>query len=437
MIRLYADRYKEFRKVYFDTAFALICKMGTRNNKTLNDQMFHFPHAEYRVARELVWLLCDYGLYSKLAGKGSDFADWKAEDADKIKDLKAEDLKSALRLLILGDVYTLRAARELLKNPQENFDDGGYSRDIWSIMERNSLGYDTEADKENKKAEYLLEIGSKSNLLPYIPYSAEKDVLKSLNKKDDIGNGQKEIRALLANRWAFLDYLIKNGYENLRDKQPGDEGSKWRQMKVSAWLVSLLGLRSCPYCNRNYIGTTGKKNLGYQLDHYINKSMYPFFCMSLFNLIPSCGVCNGGKSTGDEEDFYSPFEEEPDYDQDLDFTYIPPLFAEDGHGYVRISTDIDNPHYERYDATIKALGLNECYKFNKEEADDFIRKMIYYPQSMIRELGQTISGDSGNNVLAEQFVEVEMFGEGMVESDEYRKYPLSMMYRHLYRKYRK
>ena len=91
---------------------------------------------------------------------------------------------------------------------------------------------------------------------------------------------------------------------------------------------------------------------------------------------------------------------------------------------------------------IFALGAPILYSkavgsFNKEEADDFIRKMIYYPQSMISELGQTISGDSGNSVLAEQFVEVEMFGEGMVESDEYRKYPLSMMYRHLYRKYRK
>ena len=435
MIRLYADRYKEFRNVYFDTAFALICEMGTRNNKTLNDQMFHFPHAEYRVAHELVWLLCDYGLYSKLAGKGSDFADWKAEDAYKIESLTKEELKDALRPLILGDVYTLRAARELLKNPQED-SGGGYSREIQSVLKRYHLEYDTEADKK-KGVEHLCKEDSKTTLLPYIPFSVEKAVLKNLEKTSIMGNGQKEIRELLANRWAFLDYLIKNGYENLRDKQPGDEGSKWRQMKVSAWLVSLLGLRSCPYCNRNYIGTTGKKNLGYQLDHYINKSMYPFFCMSLFNLIPSCGVCNGGKSAVDEVDIYSPFEEEPDYDHDLDFAYIPPLFAEDGHGYVRISTDIDNPHYERYDATIKALGLNECYKFNKEEADDFIRKMIYYPQSMIRELGQTISGDSGNSVLAEQFVEVEMFGEGMVESDEYRKYPLSMMYRHLYRKYRK
>ena len=435
MIRLYADRYKEFRSVYFDTAFALICEMGTRNNKTLNDQMFHFPHAEYRVARELVWLLCDYGLYSRLAGKGSDFADWKAEDAYKIESLTKEELKDALRPLILGDVYTLRAARELLKNPQED-SGGGYSREIQSVLKKYHLEYDPEADKK-KGVEHLCEEDSKTALLPYIPFSAEKAVLKNLKKTSIMGKGQKEIRELLANRWAFLDYLIKNGYENLRDKQPGNKDSKWRQMKVSAWLVSLLGLRSCPYCNRNYIGTTGKKNLGYQLDHYINKSMYPFFCMSLFNLIPSCGACNGGKSAVDEVDFYSPFEEEPDYDHDLDFAYIPSLFAEDGQGYVRISTDIDNPHYERYDATIKALGLNECYKFNKEEADDFIRKMIYYPQSMIRELGQTISGDSGNNVLAEQFVEVEMFGEGMVESDEYRKYPLSMMYRHLYRKYRK
>ena len=192
MIRLYADRYKEFRDVYFDTAFALICGMGTRNNKTLNDQMFHFPHAEYRVARELVWLLCDYGLYSMLAGKGSNFAKWEAENADKIKELELDDLKSALRPLILGDVYTLRAARELLRNPQEDSDGGGYSREIQSVLKKNHLEYDPEADKK-KGVEHLCEEDSKTALLPYIPFSAEKAVLKKLVKalKEEAGRNRR------------------------------------------------------------------------------------------------------------------------------------------------------------------------------------------------------------------------------------------------------
>lgn len=51
----------------------------------------------------------------------------------------------------------------------------------------------------------------------------------------------------------------------------------------------------CPYCNIGTIKAVELENKvikEYDLDHYFPKSKYPYFAMSLYNLIPSCKVCN-------------------------------------------------------------------------------------------------------------------------------------------------
>lgn len=69
-------------------------------------------------------------------------------------------------------------------------------------------------------------------------------------------------------------------------------------------LAEKLNVKSCPYCNMHYTlfaeeGTNYKDKLTkFQFDHFFDKAEYPFLSMSLYNLIPSCGVCNQGKSTG-------------------------------------------------------------------------------------------------------------------------------------------
>jgi hypothetical protein len=148
-------------------------------------------------------------------------------------------------------------------------------------------------------------------------------------------------------------------------------------------------------------------------------------------------VCNGGKGAKDEEKVLSPFEGCAKYDNDLDFYYTPAFLSGDGQGGMEImaKVGVNEKMAERYTETISAFDLNRCYKFNKDEADDYIQKMIYYPPSMIRELGRIMYG-SENGLLGEQLIETSMFGEGMEEPEAYYKHPLSMMYRHLYRKYR-
>lgn len=68
-------------------------------------------------------------------------------------------------------------------------------------------------------------------------------------------------------------------------------------------LAEKLNVKSCPYCNMNYTlfaenGNHRDKLAKFQFDHFFDKADYPFLSMSLYNLIPSCAVCNHGKSTG-------------------------------------------------------------------------------------------------------------------------------------------
>ncbi len=60
-------------------------------------------------------------------------------------------------------------------------------------------------------------------------------------------------------------------------------------------LIDSLGLKTCPYCNRQYITSWTKKVNGKttaDLDHFYPKSLFPLFALSAFNFIPSCHICN-------------------------------------------------------------------------------------------------------------------------------------------------
>ncbi len=67
-------------------------------------------------------------------------------------------------------------------------------------------------------------------------------------------------------------------------------------------LAKKLNVKTCPYCNMHYTlfaeGNNKERLAKFQFDHFFDKSDYPFLSMSLYNLIPSCAVCNQGKSTG-------------------------------------------------------------------------------------------------------------------------------------------
>lgn len=75
-----------------------------------------------------------------------------------------------------------------------------------------------------------------------------------------------------------------------------------------------LNVKSCPYCNMHYTlyaneprKRSVRKLARFQFDHFFDKAQYPMLSMSLYNLVPSCGVCNQGKSIGQLALEYNPY----------------------------------------------------------------------------------------------------------------------------------
>lgn len=83
------------------------------------------------------------------------------------------------------------------------------------------------------------------------------------------------------------------------------------QNKHAVKMLESMDVNVCPYCNRLYTMTItkdGSKSRP-QFDHYKSKSGYPYFAISLMNLVPSCGLCNQSKHDKEEAVLY-PYSDE-------------------------------------------------------------------------------------------------------------------------------
>lgn len=78
----------------------------------------------------------------------------------------------------------------------------------------------------------------------------------------------------------MYDIFVVRGYEN----STGESGFDKRQFIIDSQLSI------CPYCSEENIEPTD--NTKKQIDHFLPKRQYPFFALSFYNLIPSCGTCN-------------------------------------------------------------------------------------------------------------------------------------------------
>jgi len=60
-------------------------------------------------------------------------------------------------------------------------------------------------------------------------------------------------------------------------------------------LAEKLKIRVCLYCNRDYTLTIRKNGIGItrpEFDHFFDKGNNPLLALSIYNLIPSCHICN-------------------------------------------------------------------------------------------------------------------------------------------------
>lgn len=169
-------------------------------------------------------------------------------------------------------------------------------------------------------------------------------------------------------------------------------------------LTDALGITVCPYCNRNYIHTSSTEygKTRPELDHFFLKSKYPFLSISLYNLIPSCHICNSNlKGT---KDFYlvkhlHPYEE----DRIRDFCFavkyhddtIEELVADISKFDIQLTPLTEDPEILNcIENSKKTFQLNELYNFHKDVAQELLFKSVYYNKTKIEELRTILGEDS-------------------------------------------
>ena len=133
--------------------------------------------------------------------------------------------------------------------------------------------------------------GSNFKLEDFLIGSKNKTI-EIVRKFDTLGPREQ------ANLKSIFKYFI-NQYEQKLSSTDNKTKNyyEYKGEKYNAYfLCKELDINVCPYCNKNYIVTiSDTENEIFTrptLDHFFDKASYPFLALSLYNLIPSCHICN-------------------------------------------------------------------------------------------------------------------------------------------------
>ena len=358
------------------------------------------------------------------------------------------------------------------------------SKNIVELLDKLCLEFNNEVKTiEQKRGCYKYEINKK---------------LYCITRKDDKGTPQiiGEVSSLIKNKIAKynidyantyfkkklnnvgkLNHVIKSMFNDLKQKLNGctvnANGVPELIIDYSIMsgalrhrLMSSIKLRTCPYCNRNYItryGINGSKSTA-DLDHFYQKEQYPLFALSLFNFVPSCPVCNSRmKNSHPADDAMYPYDEGFGDDVHFELKYIGPGPSELNtlhlwqalesveYDYFSIEIVIDPKTCEerknRIEKSLSIFHLAEVYEDHKQDALEMaLRTRIYCEGSYkkfcdnlfkeCRKEGMIFSSSSDlENYMFRKGFDSEWLMFGTFINDEKRRFdkPLSKMIYDIYK----
>lgn len=137
--------------------------------------------------------------------------------------------------------------------------------------------------------------------------------------------------------------------------------------------ITGLRVKVCPYCNRQYITSYEDEANGSRTtadaDHYYPKAEYPILQMNIFNLIPSCSVCNSkAKGTSNKRHLY-PYENPSD-----SLIFEIPIEAGDQVSEILINTKGS----KKAEASREVFKLDKVYQAHLDEAAEVKRNAEDY-----------------------------------------------------------
>jgi hypothetical protein len=211
---------------------------------------------------------------------------------------------------------------------------------------------------------------------------------------DATGNiDEKKLKKLLVGTKSELENIISEVGVIKLDKNDQFEAlyTNFTKRKWSKSLLDIINVRVCPYCNRQYTFTLKDDGIRPQFDHFFPKSLYSYLSISLYNLVPSCSICNSKKQNLDtfKTDFYYPFENE----FGTEVVFQTKAINNDFLYWTGNSSNFDiklvcknNKQKCKVNNLNKYLKVELLYKQHKDVVRDIIRNAIIYNDSRINEL---------------------------------------------------
>lgn len=140
-------------------------------------------------------------------------------------------------------------------------------------------------------------------------------------------------------------------------------------------LCKMSRYRTCPYCHQSFAFTVvkapGGKSFRPTLDHFYDKKSHPYLALSLYNLVPSCHICNSslkGSENFLRKQHLHPFEDEEliGFNFDLD-NYL--LLRDAPAAQFQMQVEIRPAAAKKMEAarrSVETFLLNERYDFHFE-----------------------------------------------------------------------
>ncbi len=175
---------------------------------------------------------------------------------------------------------------------------------------------------------------------------------------------------------------------------------KFQSSVLTPFFTDNFNFTTCFYCNKDFVTNFQKENKKlvstFQLDHFYDKSTYPYLGLSLYNLIPSCPTCNSGKVKGEANCYkqcVSPNHKDFNFSKKVKFKLL--LSDNCKNLHIKSKKDIEIPLKENYsneyDRYIEVFKLNERYQAHKDIVFEMMQNVELYPESRLKEL-QELTG---------------------------------------------
>lgn len=211
---------------------------------------------------------------------------------------------------------------------------------------------------------------------------------KLCDLEKSINNYNREIKKLSsADRKIFKSDLQKLFSYSSLSRSKGN----WNSREV----CKLFSYQTCPYCNINYLEISQGNDPLYRppLDHFFPESLYPHLAISLYNLVPSCTICN--TNLKGDSDFYATRHLHPLFDSEsIRFAVTNNLVEiRDNFKAIRNSIAIEitqHPRSERASNSIATFNIQGRYKQRRGEALGLISTLVGFNKSRSKEIQNAI-----------------------------------------------